>query len=352
MNRIAFKLLLQKYLDGTTNTDETALIESWYELLNNDYVTPITAKELESIEEEMWEKIVSKSDFIPTPSLVTTKNIFYIKKYTYAIAAAAIFGIVAISYIFLMYNTAQHELTYSEKVKQFGLTETVNTTKEALKIKLEDGSYVILQPNSKLAYPKHFGTDKREVFMEGEVFFNVSKNAKKPFFVYNQNLVTQVLGTSFIVKTDVTNKNVVVEVKSGKVTVFENGKQIPLNNLQQKNNGAIITPNQTCTYNIKDRYFITALSENPETIVTEDTASHKVFKFIYDDAKLSDILAMLAKSYAVEIETENEYINACKFTGDLTALSLYDKLELICLSTNNTYEIKGTKILLKGKVSR
>ena len=231
---------------------------------------------------------------------------------------------------------------------QWGLTETVNTANTTLKIKLEDGSYVVLQPNSKIAYPKHFAIDKREVFMEGDAFFKVSKNASRPFLVYNQNLVTQVLGTSFIIKTDKANKQVTVEVKTGKVTVFENNKEITLNNTQQKSNGAIITPNQTCTYNIKERYFITALSENPEPVVTEDTVLHKTFSFLYEDAKLKDVLKTISEAYAIEIVTENDAINICKFTGDLSALPLYDKLELICLSTNHTYEIKSTKILLKG----
>jgi hypothetical protein len=349
MNRIAFKKLLQKYLDGTTNTNETALIESWYELLNNDYITPISAEELASMEEEIWEKIVSKSNITPINNATSYKNIRFIKKYVYWMAAAIIFGIIATSYLLSKNSSHNQPLTFSENVKQSGLIETANTSNTVLKIKLEDGSYVVLQPNSKIAYPKHFANDKREVFMEGDAFFKVAKNASMPFFVYNQNLVTQVLGTSFIVKTDKFNKQVTVEVKSGKVTVFENNKAITQNNIQTKSNGAIITPNQTCIYNIKERYFVTALSENPEPVVFEDTSSRIFFNFLYEDVKLSDILKTLSMAYAIEIETENEYINACKFTGDLATLSLYDKLELICLSTNNTYEIKGTKILLKGK---
>ena len=62
MNRAAFKILLQKYLNGTTNENETALIESWYQLLDNEFATPISTKEFERIEAEIWDKIVSKSN--------------------------------------------------------------------------------------------------------------------------------------------------------------------------------------------------------------------------------------------------------------------------------------------------
>ncbi len=349
MNRTAFKLLLKKYSDGTANADETALIDSWYELLYNESLPPIAARELESIEEEMWSKIVSKGNIAAvTHHQIAVKTPLRKIIFRWS-AAAAVITMISLGGFWLYSDKSSSSIAFEKNSNTAASEEIVNTTKEPLKIKLEDGSYVVLQPDSKIAFPKHFAADKREVFMEGEAFFKVAKNPARPFFVYNQNLVTQVLGTSFTVKADKNNKQVIVEVKSGKVTVFENGKQLNLNNSQQKNNGAIITPNQKCVYNTKDRYFVTALSENPEPIITEDTLLHKPFNFLCEDVKLSDILTTLETAYAIEIVTENENINGCRFTGDLSALTLYDKLELICLSTNHTYEIKGTKILIKGK---
>jgi transmembrane sensor len=46
---------------------------------------------------------------------------------------------------------------------------------------------------------------------------------------------------------------------------------------------------------------------------------------------------------------ENENLNNCLFTGDLSAQDLYTKLRILTLTINASYEINGTKILLKGE---
>jgi transmembrane sensor len=346
MERSAFRQLLKRYTDGTATENEQLLVDQWYELLYNENTPVLNKAELELVEQEMWDKIIAQGNF-PQQSIPVTKKSLKLLVLRWAAAAAIVAGVVL--GMKGLNNSPKASFSYEQYLHQDKLVEVVNNTPNTKKVILEDGTSVLLQPSSKIAYPRHFATDKREVYMQGTAFFNVSKNAAKPFFVYNENLVTQVLGTSFTINNDATNKQVVVAVKTGKVTVYENSGQVVLNDIQKKSNGAIITPNQKVIYHTKDRYFISSLVEQPEPIVREDTAIELKPDFSFDDTPLLNVLQNIEDTYAIEIVIETDAINNCKFTGNISRLSLYHKLDMICQSMNHSYEIKGTKILIKGK---
>jgi len=203
---------------------------------------------------------------------------------------------------------------------------------------------VSLRPLSRIVWPNHFQATERRVYLEGEAFFTVSKNASRPFFVYNNNVVAEVLGTSFDVK-ETTNK-IEVSVKTGKVAVYENGDRVILNNEQKKKNGVIITPNQKVTYYVEDRHFITSIVDEPTPITPDDHSARKI-SFVFDDARLAKVIQALEEQYGLEIVVNDDDLNNRPFTGDITQQDLYNKLELICQAIQATYEIKGTHILIK-----
>lgn len=82
----------------------------------------------------------------------------------------------------------------------------------------EDGSVIYLSEQASLAYPSHFAQDKREVSLNGDAFFDVSKNATRPFIVYTQTTMIEVLGTSFNVRSK-DSERFSLSVRTGKVKV-------------------------------------------------------------------------------------------------------------------------------------
>lgn len=90
---------------------------------------------------------------------------------------------------------------------------------------LEDGSVVYLAGNSSLSYPEHFKKRKREVFLKGDAFFEISKDGKSPFIVQTDRIKIEVLGTSFNVKSS-NNASPSLSVNTGevKVTLREDGQ--------------------------------------------------------------------------------------------------------------------------------
>lgn len=346
MNRNAFKQLLKRYVAGTANEEEKALVDHWYELMYNDSITALSTDELAIIEQEMWNKIEQEGNFTKegaVPSKTPVRKIII----RWAAAAAILTGISVGAYY--LFSTGQQSVAYELGKEQNKLAEVVNTSSGTKEVKLEDGTTIVLQPSSKLAYPSHFSNDKREVYLVGEAFFNVAKNPAKPFLVHSGNLVTQVLGTSFTVQSDKETNQIVVSVKTGRVAVYEDKKQVALNNEQQKNNGAILTPNQKVIYDEASRHFTTSLVENPEPVLATTDNALLTNSFSFDDVSLASVLDNIGKFYAVDILVENENIYQCRFTGNISSQTLYDKLAAICVATNHQYEIKGTKILIKGK---
>ncbi len=339
MSRKAFHQLLKKYVDGKCSDAEKHLIDQWYQLLDDHSLMPISEKEMNTIEERLWNKI---------HNTISIKNKYAHKK-IYSVVlkvsiAAAVFVLIGVGIFYLKPSTPKKNFTAAAALQ--GLMQIKNETAAEKKISLEDGSIVTLQPGAAIAFPKKFAIDKREVFLEGVAFFKVSKNVERPFYVYDDNIITQVLGTSFYIKK--VNQQIEVDVLTGRVAVFENNTGGKLSN---KANGVVITPNQKVTYYANNHQFVTALVENPAPVPIDikDNKKQPATNFSYDDAMVSQVLNDLRNEYKIDFIVENENINRCYFTGDITEQSLYNKLDLLCQAIQANYEVRGTSIVIDGK---
>ena len=83
---------------------------------------------------------------------------------------------------------------------------------------LADGTQVWLNAESRLEFPDRFNGNTREVRLQGEAYFEVKKDAKRPFIVHTDYLTTRVLGTSFDVRA-YSRKDASVTLVSGRVQV-------------------------------------------------------------------------------------------------------------------------------------
>ncbi|HEY0271838.1 MAG TPA: FecR domain-containing protein [Chitinophaga sp.] len=218
-----------------------------------------------------------------------------------------------------------------------------NTTYKAMIVQLPDGSLVTLQPAAILAFQRQFNTDKREVFLEGEAFFDVAPCAGKPFTVYHGNLMTRVLGTRFYIRENKLLHEVEVEVSAGKVEVSE---QADKNADRKRNDGVIITPNQKAVYATDKRLFSTVLVDAPLPITP---ALPPAAAYRFEAAPLGRVIRQLEADYGIVIQVENADLLHCLFTGNIADQELFPKLDIICQAIGGSYELKGTAILLKGK---
>jgi hypothetical protein len=116
----------------------------------------------------------------------------------------------------------------------------------------------------------------------------------------------------------------------------------------KKGNGVILTPNEKVVYSADKDLFESTLVDDPIPIVEKGKENVKHL-FLFEDTPLSEVIKDIEDTYGVEVEVENEAIYSCRFTGDISEQNLYRKLDAICQSTKTAYEIKETKIFIKGK---
>lgn len=347
MNWHGFHTLLKKYREGKASEEEVILIEQWYQTLGKNKPAVSEPTDFDAAQKRMWEKIRDSKEQYST----VKKRVPMYRRTAFKMAVAASAAAIILA-ITLWYMPAKNDRLQiaSTDLRGENIRKIVNSSDSILNITLDDGSEVELEPNASVSYPVPFDDVERAVHLDGNAYFSVKRNPQVPFNVYSGTLITQVLGTSFYIRTDQQSKKVEVSVRTGKVSVYESSK----NELSQRtgrntnHSGVVITPNQKVTYYPDLHHFITSLVEKPEALEIEETKDDVDF-FNFEDAPLSNVLQRLEKSYNISFIVENEMLNHCPFTGDIHLQDLYSKLDLICQSIGIDYEVKGTSILLKGK---
>jgi ferric-dicitrate binding protein FerR (iron transport regulator) len=324
MDRNEFHLFLKKYAENKCTPEEVELVDHWYELIGDDTeLSSMKEEEWEETEERLWEKIQGDTRK-PVRRMMPV--------YRWAAVAALLIGVV------FFFTNREADQRYAGAGGS-NYKEAINKTAENYTIKMQDGTVITLFPGASVKYPLHFTGTKREVYLKGKAFFDVGKDANRPFFVYSKKLITHVLGTSFMI-SPAANDEVVVAVRSGRVEVYED-KSLK----HDASTGVILMPNQKVIYRHSESSFETTLVESPQPIIQRNDSSSLVF----NDESLRVVMASLETYYGVEIVVENERLYNCPFTGGLTQDDLYAKLDVICQAVGARYEIKGTKILLRGK---
>ncbi|AWG21781.1 iron dicitrate transport regulator FecR [Flavobacterium faecale] len=265
-------------------------------------------------------------------------------KFIKAAAAVLVLGLG----IFGAYNhfkgTTGNDILHNRVIinNQEEIVEQTNNTNEAQTITLSDGSSVLLQPKSKLSYPKLFIGNKRKVYLSGEGFFEISKNPKRPFLVYANEIVTTVVGTSFRISAFKEEPNVQVLVRTGKVKVQSN--KLPLNSV--KNKEITLLPNEAIRFTKKSEVF------NKITDITKDKQLNDVLKpieqlsFEFTDTPVSQIFKTIEQAYLVNITFPKEKLKDCHLTTSLNDQPLPEKLKIICraLGNSTSYEMNQNQI--------
>lgn len=183
---------------------------------------------------------------------------------------------------------------------------------------LEDGSVVYLAENTSLSYPEHFQKSSREVFLEGDAFFEISKNPESPFIIETDLIKVKVLGTSFNVKAGIKGYPS-LSVNTGVVEVT------------LKNGGESTKINEGETVIIH--------SGNLEVIPTSDLEQFTLYmsRIHFKDERLADVIRVINRNYEdmfFEISPEvEERLLTATFSKD----SPDSLAELICSALNLKY---------------
>ena len=231
-------------------------------------------------------------------------------------------------------NNISEDNTNQAKVSKSSYITKQTTVGQKSKMKLTDGTEVVLNAESKLWFANTFSADnERIVYLEGEAFFDVARDTTRPFVIHARNMVTRVYGTSFNVNAYSDNEAVSVAVVSGKVSV----------NIHKSENSepVYLEPGEKAICNVRENTKIkkTLFSYDKEIVWKDGTLT-----FYKED--FESVVKKLEMWYGVKITVRKEGVRD-DFTGTYHKKSLETVLEGISYVLGFDYEIKGNKVIIK-----
>lgn len=197
---------------------------------------------------------------------------------------------------------------------------------------LADGTRIWVNSETQLTVPDIFTDEERVVQLNGEAYFEVAKDSKRPFRVKLNGQQIEVLGTSFNVKAYNNSDEIETTLETGSIR------------LKTGNHITLLTPGEQCLY---DR------SLNKLILSKVDPYSFSAWKdgrFEFQNEELLEVFKIVERWYDVEIVADEKYFKHMHFSGVIKRnKDARHFIEMLNLSVPLTYEIKADKIYLKAK---
>jgi len=172
------------------------------------------------------------------------------------------------------------------------------------KLILSDNTVVWLNAGSRLVYPTFFNGKTREVLLFGEAFFEVSKNAEKPFIVKTSDIEIKVLGTQFNVSAYAEDKVIQTVLKEGSVAIRQN-------NATFFDSEILLKPNQMASFS----------KSSNETKLTDVDASYYTLwtkgLLSFDDVDFNRILKKVERFYNISVGFSEPTLGSIRISGKL-----------------------------------
>lgn len=222
-------------------------------------------------------------------------------------------------------KNATDELVYNELKVPYG---------KKIKVALSDGTVVHLNAGTSLKYPVNFIRGKqREVFLNGEAYFDVAKDSLHPFAVFADELGVRVLGTQFNISSYQEDSNISTVLVEGSVELFDSKKPLET---------SLLVPGYMAAWNKFDKNI--SMNKVDVNLYTGWMDGKMIFRGI----SFKNMIKKLERSYNVSISSNNEELNNEIFsaTFHVDIESIEKVLEYINLQQPFTYTIEEKQITI------
>ena len=339
MTETEFYQLLQRYLDGRCTPAERAQVAQWYDRLQEQEQLAAPMPSQQAVEAAIWQRL-RLDPAAPKPAPRVRRLLPDLWRQPQLRWAAGL-GLLVLGLGGLL-PYAQHwrgDAGPTATNSEAGWTRHRNTTQQAQLLQLPDASRVTLQPGSSLRYTTALAGPRRQVYLEGEAFFQVHKNPARPFLVFTSQVVTTVLGTSFDVKAYPGRAQALVAVREGKVSVQpRETAQLDATPTHPAKLGVLLLPNQQVVYSVASRRLKKELVDQPAVLVPQ--------AFEFEERPVAEVFAALEKAYGVPIYYDQQKLAGCTVSITFYDEPLFEKLGLLCKSLGAYYTLADTQITI------
>lgn len=362
MDKQSFFSILDKYQEGTASAAEKALIEAYYHRLEKAGSTELTAAEEAALKEAMYRQIAANM-WSTGATVIPIKR----KSYSLVAAAAVLLTLIGAGSYFWLFNkpATLPPVTGTARVKPRDLppgrdaavltladgktiildsasgtisqqgSATVNNTKGMVsyspstadgregpvyntvstargnqyQLILADGSKVWLNSASSLRFPTSFTGSRREVELNGEGYFEIAKDASKPFHVKTQTQDVEVLGTHFNVNAYRDEESIKTTLLEGKVKLSRSlsaealAKAGAIGPDSYREQSAILKPGEQAVLTHNSRFMIN------DNVDIDQVMAWKNGWFEFDNTDIKTIMRQISRWYDVDVRYEAKTAN-------------------------------------------
>lgn len=335
MTEAEFYLLLQRYLEGRATPDEQARVAQWYDQLHQTDARRPAPPARQAVENAIWQRLRLPAA-APAPHVRQLQPRWRRAPVRWAAAA----GLLALVLGGLLPYARHWQAAPAPTAASW--TRYYNTTRQAQLLRLPDATRVTLHPGSRLRYAAGLAGARREVYLDGEAFFQVHKDPAHPFLVFTKQLVTTVLGTSFNVQAYPGSAQALVAVREGKVAVQpREAVQLDATPTHPAKAGVLLLPNQQVVYSVASHHLRKALVARPTVLVPQ--------AFEFEERPVTEVLAALEKAYGVAILYDRQKLAGCTVSITFYNESLFEKLGLLCKSLGASYTLADTQVTIHSR---
>jgi ferric-dicitrate binding protein FerR (iron transport regulator) len=330
---------LLRYLRGNSTEAEKARITEWLTAHPDNEKTLLQIARMVDAQRSK-ERIRQRNPYAAFHKIQTRrKRRIFLRRLSVAAACVALAVSIVANYYFLSQKKNAEQ--------QFITIQTNAGMRTALD--LPDGTVVHLNSSGKLAYPASFGVKERRVILDGEGYFQVARDAGRPFIVSieNRRMEVEALGTAFNIQAYASDSLL-------KTTLVEGSVRIGLQNEAGAWKYAKLKPAEKAVYN-RNGNILKITAVNP----VYDTAWIQG-RLMFRDMPVPEVLMRLSHFYGVTFDVEDAIINHYTFTGTFDNRQLSQVLDYLCISSRISYKIipsteddsqgvKRTKVILKKR---
>jgi ferric-dicitrate binding protein FerR (iron transport regulator) len=319
MEQQRLQILMNKVLEGRASEQEKKELDDWYASFDQqaaNLTEQIEPGERLGLQQKMLASITASLDESAPASANTSpagKPAAFRQRRRVWIAAAAVLLCLLGAFAWFRYTGSSRNTPPALAWQQ------ESSGQEKRRLLLPDGSAVWLNTGSILRYQPAAFDHAREIWLQGEAYFEVKPNPSPGFTVHAGNLVTQVLGTSFHVNTRHGQHQVAVTVASGKVAVSDAAHRL------------VLLANQQAVYDA-GQGGITRHTVNATELITWTGSPH-----IFQGQSFGEVAALLEQQFGIPVRFENKAIAACRITASFDAhVSLAEMLDMLARINGNT----------------
>lgn len=313
------ELDLFRYVNRESTEQERIEVEKWInaseenrKIAEDFYELSFAVTSLQIIKRSAPRKALEKVN-----KRIQQKQIRRLYLFVQKVAVILVLPLLFLSGYFLLQPKEEAPVFYLETRMTPGMTGSTV---------LPDGTKIWLNSSSSLTYPNRFSGRTREVTLDGEAYFEVAGNAKKPFIVHTEHSSVKVLGTKFNIDA-YRNNNFIA------TTLVEGSIEFNYQNKDDLSRTIVVKPNEQVYYDRK-----TSQARLGETYVPKDIA-WKNGQIILRNTPLSDILWILSKRFNVEFIVKDPAFYRYSFTGVFTNQQIERVLEHFKRSSGMRYKV-------------